>query len=203
MKKILAWLILVLVVAAGNLFGDSAVDYQGVESLAKSLAQRTEGKVFCDASAPHWLPDNRHLWYCVTTGPDTHEYVLVDAETGEIKRSTNAEQLGVPENERIATSNQRSLAPKRTTHTGGETAIRLHNTTDGPVEVFWVNESGDRRPYGRLQPGETRAFHTYAGHVWLVTDSPGNPLGFFEATLDEPEAKIDGPPVKVEAAPPP
>ena len=198
MKKILAWLILVLVVAAGNLFGDSAVDYQGVESLAQSLAQRTEGKVFRDVVAPHWLPDNRHLWYCVTTGPDTHEYVLVDAETGEIKRSTNAEQLGVPENERIATSNQRSLAPKRTTHTGGETAIRLHNTTDGPVEVFWVNESGDRRPYGRLQPGETREFHTYAGHVWLVTDSPGNPLGFFEATLDELEVEIDGPPVKVE-----
>jgi dipeptidyl-peptidase 4 len=195
MKKLLPILLLASVFGTGNLFGASAAaNYE----LSRSLAQRTEGKVFRDVVVPHWLPDNRHFWYRVTTGPDAHEYVLVDAGTGEIKRSSSAEKLGVPDNERISTSNQRSLAPKRTTHNGSETAIRLSNTTGDTVEVFWVNESGERRPYGRLRPGETKEFHTYAGHVWLVTDSLGSPLGFFEATPDVLEVEIDGKPANVE-----
>ncbi len=177
---------------------DSAADY----SRALSLAQRTEGKVFRDAVAPHWLPDNQHFWYRIATGPGTHEYVLVDATTGEIKRAASAGKLGVPENERLSTAAQKSLAPKRTTHTGGETAIRLSNTTDASTEVFWVNESGERRPYGRLRPGETKEFHTYAGHVWLVTDGNGGPLGFFEATPDVLEVAIDGKPANGEATHP-
>ncbi len=55
------------------------------------------------------------------------------------------------------------------------------NTTAGSVEVFWMDESGERKPYGRIAPGQTKEFHTYAGHVWLVTDALGSPLGFFEA----------------------
>jgi dipeptidyl aminopeptidase/acylaminoacyl peptidase len=195
MKKILPLLLLAGGFAAGNLLaGDSAPDYER----AQSLARRTEGKVFRDAVTPHWLPDKQHFWYRVTTAPDTYEFVLVDAETGEVKRSSSAEKLGVPENERITSSSQRSLAPRRTTHNGEETAIRLNNTTTGSVEVFWVDDSGERRPYGRLRPGETKEFHTYAGHVWLVTDSLGSPLGFFEAKPDILEVEIDGKPTKTE-----
>jgi len=195
MKNIFSLFLLAGCFTAGNLFaGDNAVDYER----AQSLARRTEGKVFRDAVAPHWLQDNRHFWYRVTTAPDTFEYVLVDADTGEIKRASSAEKLGLPDGERLSTSTQKSLAPKRTTHTGGETAIRLNNTTAGSVEVFWVNESGERRPYGHLRPGETKEFHTYAGHVWLVTDSLGSPLGFFEAAPDILEVAIDGKPGKTE-----
>ena len=117
-----------LLVWAGALNGTAnagVADY----SRAESLAKRTEGKVFRDAVAPHWLPDNRHFWYRVTTGPEAHEYVLVDAQNGEIRRADSAAKLGVTEGERVATSAQRSLAPRRTTHTGGETAIRMSNVT--------------------------------------------------------------------------
>lgn len=194
MKKVLL-LVTLTVFAAGNLVASgSAADYQRAES----LAWRTEGKVFRDAVAPHWLPDNHSFWYRVATGPNTHEFVLVDAATGEIKRAASTEKLGLPESERISTSAQKSLAPKRTTHTGDETTLRLHNTTAGSVEVFWVNESGERRPYGRLRAGETKEFHTYAGHVWLVTDALGSPLGFFEAMPDVLEVEIDGKPAKTE-----
>jgi dipeptidyl aminopeptidase/acylaminoacyl peptidase len=194
MKKNILLFALAVVFTTGNLFADTAIDY----SLARSLAQRTEGKVFRDALAPHWLPDNQHFWYRVTTGPDTHEYVLVDAATGEIKRASSAEKLGVTEGGRVSTSSQRSLAPKRTTHTGNETSLRLSNTTAGSVEVFWVDESGEHKPYGRIPPGQTKEFHTYAGHVWLVTDSLGSPLGFFEATPDVLEVAIDGKPENIE-----
>jgi dipeptidyl aminopeptidase/acylaminoacyl peptidase len=186
-----------LLVWAGALNGTAnagVADY----SRAESLAKRTEGKVFRDAVAPHWLPDNRHFWYRVTTGPEAHEYVLVDAQTGEIRRADSAAKLGVTEGERVATSAQRSLAPRRTTHTGGETAIRMSNVTTAPVDVFWVDTGGERQPYGHVRPGQTTEFHTYAGHVWLVTDALGRPLGFFEATPDVLEVQIDGQPAKIE-----
>ena len=195
MKSRLLLLLPVFVAALHVSAGGSTEDY----SRALSLARRTEGKVFRDAIAPHWLPDHRHFWYRVTTGPDTNEFVLVDAATGEIQRAASAEKLGLPGNERLSTSAPRPPSPRRTTHTGAETSIRLSNTTAGPVEVFWVDENGDRRPYGRILPGQARELHTYAGHVWLVTDALGGPLGFFEATPDVLEATIDGRPAKLES----
>ncbi len=195
MKKLLPRFVLALCVAAqSGLAGGAEADY----SRAQALARRTEGKVFRDAVAPHWLPDNRHFWYRVTTGPDQHEYALVDASTGVIKRASSAEKIGVTEGERLSSSAQKSLAPKRTTHNGNETTVRFHNTTAAPVELFWVDEGGERKPYGRVRPGQSVEQHTYAGHVWLVTDSLGNPLGFFEAAPDVLEIEIDGKPAKTE-----
>ena len=167
-------------------------------SRAQSLARRTDGKVFRDAVASHWLPDNQHFWYRVTTAPNQHEYVLVNAATGEIKRADTAEKLGVTENDRVSTSAQKSLAPKRTTQNGNETTIRFHNATTASVDLFWVDGSGERKPYGRIRPDQTTEQHTYAGHVWLVTDALGTPLGFFEAMPDVLEIEIDGKPTKTE-----
>lgn len=196
MKKIISLLTLAIVCGAQTSSGaDSGANYK----LSSSLAQRTEGKVFRDAVAPHWLPDNQHFWYRVNIAPGEQEFVLVDATTGEIKRASSAGKLGLPESERVSTS-AKPLTPKHTTHTGGETAIRLNNTTTGSVDVFWVNESGERRPYGRIRAGEKKEFHTYAGHVWLVTDALGSPLGFFEAAADVLEVDVDGKPAK--SAPP-
>ena len=189
-------LLLALAGALNSFAGDFAPDI----ARAESLARRTEGKVFRDTVSPHWLPDRRHFWYRVTTGPDAHEFVLVDAATGEIKRAATAGKLGLPESERLATSAQKSLALKRTTHTGDETVIRFHNTTAAPVEIFWVDESGERKTYGRVRPGQTTELQTYAGHVWLVTDALGNRLGFFEAAPDALEVTIDGPPAKMAVA---
>ncbi len=195
MKKLFLFFALTAVFAVQDIFGDDLADNY---ARAESLGRRTEGKVFRDAVAPHWLPDHRHFWYRVTTGPNAHEFVLVDAQTGEIKRAATPAKLGLPETERVSTSTQTALVPKRTTHTGGETTLRLSNVTAAPVEVFWVDESGEHKPYGRVRPGQTTEFHTYAGHVWLVTDALGTPLGFFEATPDVLEISIDGKPANVE-----
>lgn len=127
----LVWL-LVFAYAPNLLASADEIDF----SRAQTLARRTEGKVFRDVVAPHWLPDNQHFWYQVTTGPNQREYVLVDASTGEIKRAASAEKLGVTESEHLSTSAQKSLVPKRTTHNGNETAIRFHNGTAAPVELF-------------------------------------------------------------------
>ena len=92
MNKVFLLLALVIFTGVQNCFGGGdAEDF----ARAQLLARRTEGKVFRDAVAPHWLPDNRHFWYRVLTGPDTPEYVLVDAPTGEMKRAGSAEELGL------------------------------------------------------------------------------------------------------------
>ena len=49
---------------------------------AANLRRLTDGKVFRDSVRPRWLPGNTRFWYRVTTGPATHEFVLVDAEKG-------------------------------------------------------------------------------------------------------------------------
>lgn len=191
MKTIISIFTFTIMFAAQSLF---AADFDNMYSEAQSLALRTEGKVFRDVVTPHWLPDNRHFWYRITTGPDQHEYVLVDAATGEIKRAASAEKIGVNEGERLSTSAQESLFPKRTTHNGNETTIRFHNSTTASVDLFWVDDAGERIAYGGVRPGQTAERRTYAGHVWLVADSLGNPLGFFEAPPDVLDIEIDGKP---------
>ena len=49
---------------------------------AMSLAQRTEGTVYRQAVQPHWLPGDTRFWYKVTTGPQSIEWIEVDAEAG-------------------------------------------------------------------------------------------------------------------------
>ena len=53
-------------------------DYQR----AARLWQLTQGKVFCDRVRPQWFDDGNLFWYRVATGPDSCEFVLVDAEKG-------------------------------------------------------------------------------------------------------------------------
>jgi hypothetical protein len=116
----------------------------------------------------------------------------VDAVTGEIKRGDSAGKLGLPEGEKLSTSAQKSLQPKRTTHNGEETVIRLYNATAAPVDLFlggrrwWPQILRSHRAWTRL----TNSIPD-AGHVWLVTDANGSPLGIFEAAPDALEVEID------------
>ena len=74
------------------------------------------------------------------------------------------------------------------------------NRTAGEVELFWLDTEGKRQSYGRLRPGQEHEQHTYAGHVWLVVDDKGNPLGLKVAEdkdltveIRTPEKKADKP----------
>jgi dipeptidyl aminopeptidase/acylaminoacyl peptidase len=87
-------------------------------------------------------------------------------------------------------------APRASRRTGAETTITFVNRTQGEVELFWLDSEGQRRSYGRLRAGEQRQQHTFAGHVWLVTNDRGETLAVFVGE-DEPvtatiEGKADG-----------
>ncbi|HAB17702.1 MAG TPA: peptidase S9, partial [Verrucomicrobiales bacterium] len=161
----------------------SKADYQR----ALILPQRTENKVFRSGVRPKWLPGGSRFWYKVQTGPETSEWVIVDAEQG-TRTITNA----APEAELALTPKAGAEAPRRSRRTGDDTELTFVNQTGGDVELFWLDEAGDRKSYGRVRPGSDRKQHTFAGHVWLVTDSVGSTLSVFEATA-EPGRAVIGP----------
>ncbi len=83
-------------------------------------------------------------------------------------------------------------SPRASRRTGEETTLTFINRSAGQVQLFWLDPDGRRQSYGTLGPGQTRDQHTYAGHVWLVTDSEGQELGVFEAEENGGEVSITG-----------
>lgn len=64
---------------------------------------------------------------------------------------------------------------------GATTAIHFHNRTPHKIQVFWIDNDGKRRTYATIAPGGRWAQATFAGHVWLVTDTEGKGLAIFVA----------------------
>jgi dipeptidyl-peptidase 4 len=60
---------------------------------AQNLRPRLENKVFRDRVQPRWQPDNNQFWYRVKTGPNTHEFIWVDAEKGERRAAFDHQRL--------------------------------------------------------------------------------------------------------------
>ncbi len=85
-----------------------------------------------------------------------------------------------------------SRRPRPTRRTGAETRITFENKTPGEIVIDWIDMDGQRRRYAALGPGSQHDQHTYAGHVWLVTDQAGTPLGVFEAAEEKSRAVIEG-----------
>jgi dipeptidyl-peptidase 4 len=81
-------------------------------------------------------------------------------------------------------------APRASTRTGPQTSMKFINRTEGEVELFWLDTRGERRSYGKLLAGGERDQHTFAGHVWLITDAEGRSLAVFQAEENATEAEI-------------
>lgn len=159
--------------------------------LADSFPDRTANRVFRDRIEPHWSPDGDHFWYQVRTGPDAEEFVTIDARTGERTVSADRARLGLPEDAPLKTSEARARI-RRSARTGDSSSLKFINGTASDVRLFWINPEGEQVPYGDLAAGAEREQHTYAGHVWLITDPAGDRLAVIEAD-DAPRAVlIDG-----------
>lgn len=85
---------------------------------------------------------------------------------------------------------QEFIRPSR--NGGAESGIIFHNQLAGRVKLFWVDTSGNRQPYGDIQPGQQRSQHTFENHVWLITDGDDRELALFVAQSQEMVALIDG-----------
>ena len=74
--------------------------------------------------------------------------------------------------------------------TGEESWITFINRTKGELQVYWIDSERQRRRYATLQAGARHRQHTYAGHIWLVTDEDGDRVAVFEATEEAGQAVI-------------
>ena len=83
-------------------------------------------------------------------------------------------------------------SPRPSQRTGEETSVTFLNRTDNPVELYWMDQGGQRVHYGSIAPGGKRSQHTFSGHVWLATDQRGRPVAVFEAADASGTAIIDG-----------
>ena len=57
------------------------------------------------------------------------------------------------------------------------------------VQIFWLDDQGNRQSYGEVAAHSRKEQHTYGGHVWLVADARGEIIAVFEAT-DDPDVAV-------------
>ncbi len=56
---------------------------------------------------------------------------------------------------------------------GQGTAMRVVNTTAGPVASYWVDFECNERPYQTIPAGESRDQMSFVGHVWRFRGADG------------------------------
>jgi dipeptidyl-peptidase-4 len=148
-----------------------AVDFNA----ALSLPKRTENKVFRDRVKANWLPDGKAFWYRVQTGPQAHEFVLINSTTGERKVAPDLKSLGLPSEE--GKTSLMNVELRSTKRTGESSGLKFINRIDVDVDLFWINQEGEHIRYGSIRAGTEREQHTFEGHVWLITSRTGEHLG--------------------------
>ena len=75
----------------------------------------------------------------------------------------------------------RTIHPSRTSDDQTETSIHFINRLDQEVNVFWLDENGERQAYGSLKPTEERDQHTFVGHAWLIAAHNGDLISVYDA----------------------
>ncbi|MHC4203539.1 MAG: DPP IV N-terminal domain-containing protein [Planctomycetota bacterium] len=151
------------------------------ERLAESLAKVTNQKVEADKLAIDRLifdetrssftfSYNKSWWKC-----DLSSYEI-EATTGDEPVTSSLEPL------------RRWRSSRRT---GKETSITFINRTDKDIEIYWIDSERQRKHYATIAADDQHRQHTFAGHVWLVTDKDGETLVTFMAEEEAADAIID------------
>ena len=81
-------------------------------------------------------------------------------------------------------------AMQGTRSNGEATNLTITNHTPSDIEIFWVNPMGNPIPYGKLASGQSEIQQTYAGHVFLMKESNGQPLAGVRASPTPSSARI-------------
>jgi len=160
--------------------------------LTLSPAAHSAPLVFRDQIAAVWLPDKPAFWYRIQTGAETHEFVLIDAATGERKSAADLPALGIP-----APPPRRSaetlLQPRPSRGSNISSGIRFVNAVDLDLNLYWIDTKGKRVSYGRIEARSERRQQTYGGHVWLLTRADGSDFAVCEADPTGSTWILDGP----------
>ena len=185
-------LLVVLTLFAFNAFGQGTkADYQR----ALSIGERTKDTVFRAKVEPHWMPGGDAFWYRNDLAKGQREFVFVDAAKGERR------VIPEPPAEAPAESLPAEQSPHASADGAEETRIIFVNRTPAVAKLFWIDQSGEKQPYGSVKANDRRAQHTYTGHVWLAEDATGALLGIWSAKAESGEAVIETHPKFTESEP--
>lgn len=78
----------------------------------------------------------------------------------------------------------------RSTGNGPSTMVAFVNDRSEPVIVSWLDPTGQRVEYQRLEPGGTYLQPTYVGHPWLVSAVDGTEIALFQPVAQPSRAVI-------------
>ena len=92
-----------------------------------------------------------------------------------------------------------NAGPKASRNSSTETEVTFVNLAKGKTQLFWLDTGGKRRSYGSVAAGASFRQHTYAGHVWLVVDEKGKPLGVYQARGNPTTVEITATPAATPA----
>jgi von Hippel-Lindau disease tumor supressor len=70
------------------------------------------------------------------------------------------------------------------------TVVTFINETDGPVRIYWLDYSGNRKRYAEVPAGEKHRQKTFVTHPWVVTDAQDNCLQIVQPAAQETTAAI-------------
>lgn len=72
-----------------------------------------------------------------------------------------------------------------------ETGFTLHNGTDAPLALDWIDFGGTLVRYATLAPGATHEQQTYVGHVWVLSQGTRR-IGWFAGAVEHLELSVPG-----------
>ena len=91
----------------------------------------------------------------------------------------------------------------KSTQAGASVALSFRNASNERRRVYWLDQNGERKFYGVVEPQHILKQPTYAGHAWLVTDDAEKCLEIVTATDQPMTVDIGGGAVGQVVPPPP
>ena len=94
-----------------------------------------------------------------------------------------------------ASPSQLESGIRPTQRTGEETLVTFRNQTTTPIKLFWLDSQGHQKYYSTLEVDADHQQHTFAGHIWLLTDLEKRHFGIYETRRQNPLVVITGDPL--------
>ncbi|WP_146531571.1 sulfatase-like hydrolase/transferase [Novipirellula artificiosorum] len=118
---------------------------------------------------------------------ETQKVVATELYDHKADPQENTNTAGLEENrERVAELRELMWAtlptpPKYEAPKAKRPQVVFRNSTDKPIDLFWIKPNGEDRPAGRIAPGESTTRGTTLGHRFRI-HSPGGFTQVFEVT---------------------
>ena len=148
---------------------------------------------------PHWV-ENKGLWYVKPIKDGKSEWVWVEPNSEnpdkKIVRSGSLEALEKATGLELRNRTGSGKIEPSETLDDTRIDIQIKNTTQQPIELFWVDFDGVPKTYGRLEPDQSRGQSTFPGHSWAAFDLNRKPIWTARSnrtgeTLEIREMKIE------------